>query len=65
MHLPGPLYESIPTLYIAGGVFSLFFIDLPFSLISACLFVYAGWMVWKMRKDYRRKSRFHENEHML
>ncbi len=57
MHLPGPIYESIPVIYIVSGVISIFLVDLPFSLISAVLFGFASWMVWKMRSDYRNKSR--------
>jgi len=57
MYLPGPIYESIPTIYMASGLSSLLFIDIPFSIASACLFSYASWMVWIMRKDYRRRAK--------
>lgn len=54
MHLPRPIYESIPIVYIAGGLVSLILIEAPFSVISAALFGCASWMVWRMRKDYRK-----------
>ena len=53
MHIPGPIYESIPVVYLASAISSVFIVDAPYSIISAILFVYASWMVWKMRKDYR------------
>jgi len=53
MRLPRPIYESIPVIYIAGGLVSLILIEAPFSVISAALFGCASWMVWRMRKDYR------------
>jgi len=61
MHLPGPIYEAIPAVYLVSGLTSVFLIELPFSIFSACLFAYASWMVWKMRKDYRRKIDIHNN----
>jgi len=60
MRLPRPIYESIPSLYILGGLVSLILIDAPFSLISAALFGCASWMVWRMRKDYRNDKAISE-----
>jgi hypothetical protein len=55
MHLPRPLYEAVPLIYIAGGLVSMLLIEAPFSVISACLFACASWMVWRMRKDNRSR----------
>lgn len=53
MQLPGPIYESLPVIYIVTGLISLLIIEMPFSVISAALLVCASWMVWRMRKRYR------------
>lgn len=53
MQLPGPIYESLPVIYIVIGVTSLLLIEMPFSVISAALLGCASWMVWRMRKRYR------------
>ena len=55
MHIPGPIYEAIPVVYLACAISSVFIVDAPYSVISAILFGYASWMVWKMRKDYRNR----------
>jgi len=65
MYLPGPIYESIPTIYMVSGLSSVFLIDLPFSIASAGLFAYASWMVWKMRKDYRKRQSFTNKDQIL
>jgi hypothetical protein len=57
MHLPGPIYESIPIVYLACGFVSTFLVKSPFSVISTILFCFAAWMVWKMRKDYRSQKK--------
>ncbi len=61
MYLPGPIYESIPAIYVASGVSSIFLITPPFSFISAVLFGFASWMVWKMRRDFRHQSSSEHN----
>lgn len=60
MHLPTPIYKSIPLIYLASGITSIIFGDMPFSLIPASLFVFASWMVWKMRKNYRQQPQQNE-----
>ena len=54
MQLPGPIYESLPVIYIVTGLISIVLIEMPFSVISAALLVCASWMVWRMRRRYRR-----------
>ena len=61
MYLPGPIYESIPAAYLLSGLVSFVFIEMPFSLISAVLFLFASWMVWKMRRDYRSQPDTNED----
>lgn len=56
MQLPGPIYESLPVIYIAAGLISVVLIEMPFSVISAALLACASWMVWRMRRRYRRNN---------
>ena len=56
MHLPRPIYESVPILYVMASILTLIMVKAPFSIISAFLFAYASWMVWKIRKDHRRRN---------
>ena len=62
MYLPDPIYKSIPLVYLMSGITSVIFADMPFSLIPACLFGFASWMVWRMRKDYSNQQRQNQNE---
>lgn len=59
MQLPGPIYESLPVIYIVTGLSSILLVEMPFSVISAALFTCASWMVWRMRKRYRSKQHKH------
>ena len=56
MYLPRPIYESVPIIYTIASIFTLATVKAPFSIISAFLFAYASWMVWKIRKDHRRQK---------
>lgn len=56
MQLPEPIYKSLPLLYILIGVVALITFEMPFSVISALLFITASLMIWKMRKHYRHQD---------
>lgn len=54
MRLPKPIYEAIPYIYIISAVLTVFLVDSLLSFFSGFFFGYAGWMVWRTRKDYRQ-----------
>lgn len=57
MRLPTPLYESLPYLYFIGAILCVVLLHSPITLFSALLLTFAGWMVWRMRKNYRSYNR--------
>lgn len=54
MYLPKPIYEAIPYIYLGSAVATIVALTPPISIFSGILFAYAGWMVWRTRKDFRR-----------
>ena len=50
---PRWLYEALPYLYIGSGVTSFSTLNHTLSSLSGLLLVSAGFVVWKLRHDYR------------
>lgn len=57
MRLPTPIYEALPYLYFMGAILCVVLVKSPLTLFSAVLLTFAGWMVWRMRKNYRTFNR--------
>ena len=69
MWLPDPIYESLPYLYIIGGVlFISGTLYVGVASNSAALYIACGLIsivygafIFRMRQDYRRRSNHAEN----
>lgn len=62
MRLPKPIYEAIPYIYIISAVLTILLVDSIISFFSGFFFGYAGWMVWRTRKDYRQFNVLRNNQ---
>lgn len=58
MRLPKPIYEAIPYIYIISAFLTVLLVDSLLSFFSGFFFGYAGWLVWRTRKDYRQFNAF-------
>ena len=54
---PSWLYDLLPYLYAAGGVLTALLLQNAVAVVSGCLLVTAGGMVWHMRRTYRAVDR--------
>ena len=54
MNMPKPIYESLPILYVAGGVAAMSTVDSFMSFISGILLGSSGVMIMFLRRDFRR-----------
>lgn len=54
MNMPKPIYESLPILYVIGGVAAISTVDSFMSFISGILLGSSGVMIMCLRRDYRR-----------
>lgn len=52
--LPGPVYESLPLVYLALAVGLVLIVESPLIFLSSALFGAAGVYVLLMRARYRR-----------
>lgn len=64
-HLPKPLYEVLPAVYVAGGVGSVIWSENLVGIAAGLLLGAAGLHVWLVRKRYRsdqmqRRARIEE-----
>lgn len=53
MMLPKPIYESIPYLYVVGGVSAITTVDSFISFISGALMGASGVVIMFIRRNYR------------
>lgn len=51
--IPAPLYESLPVLYVAGGIFAITALETLVATLSGTLLIMAGLMILYMRSIYR------------
>lgn len=67
MIMPKPVYESMPLLYVIGGVAAISTVDSFMSFISGILLGCSGVMIMIIRRNYRqaneRESIPHETHH--
>ena len=54
MNMPKPIYESLPILYVVGGVAAMSTVDSFMSFISGILLGSSGVMIMVLRRDFRR-----------
>ena len=54
MNMPKPIYESLPILYVVGGVAAMSTVDSFMSFISGILLGSSGVMIMFLRRDFRR-----------
>ncbi len=56
MTMPKPIYESLPILYVIGGVAAISTVDSFMSFISGTLLGVSGVMIMCLRRNYRRSE---------
>ncbi len=56
MNMPKPIYESLPVLYVIGGVAAISTVDSFMSFISGILLGSSGVMIMFLRRNYRRSE---------
>ena len=54
MNMPKPVYESLPALYVIGGIAAISTVDSFMSFVSGILLGISGVMIMIMRRDYRQ-----------
>lgn len=54
MTMPKPIYESLPILYVVGGIAAISTVDSFMSFISGILLGSSGVIIMCLRRDYRR-----------
>lgn len=56
MHMPKPIYESLPVLYVIGGIAAISTVDSFMSFISGILLGSSGIMIMYLRRNYRHNE---------
>ena len=56
MNMPKPLYESLPALYVIGGIAAMSTVDSFMSFVSGILLGCSGVMIMIIRRDYRQTN---------
>lgn len=56
MNMPKPIYESLPALYVIGGVAAISTVDSFMSFISGVLLGVSGIMIMILRRNYRQSE---------
>ena len=56
MNMPKPVYESLPLLYVIGGVAAISTVVSFMSFISGILLGSSGVMIMLLRRNYRRSE---------
>ena len=57
MNMPKPIYESLPVLYVIGGVAAISTVDSFMSFISGILLGSSGVIIMCLRREYRRTDK--------
>ena len=52
--IPRQIYELLPYLYFSIGLAALFNLDPTFGQISGFMLALNGFVIWKLRRDYRK-----------
>lgn len=53
MNMPKPVYESLPILYVIGGIAAISTVDSFMSFVSGILLGCSGVMIMYLRREYR------------
>lgn len=56
MNMPKPVYESLPALYVIGGIAAISTVDSFMSFVSGILLGSSGILILIMRRDFRRQE---------
>ena len=56
MHMPKPIYESLPVLYVIGGIAAISTVDSLMSFVSGILLGASGVMILYLRRNYRHND---------
>lgn len=56
MEMPKPIYESLPILYVIGGVAAISTVDSFMSFISGVLLGSSGIIIMFLRRSHRRSE---------
>ena len=56
MHMPKPIYESLPVLYVVGGIAAISTVDSFMSFVSGILLGASGVMILYLRRNYRHSE---------
>jgi len=57
MNMPKPIYESLPILYVIGGVAAISTVDSFMSFISGVLLGSSGIMIMFLRRNHRKSEK--------
>ena len=57
MNMPKPIYESLPIIYVIGGIAAISTVDSFMSFISGILLGCSGVMIMCLRRNYRRTEK--------
>lgn len=58
MNMPKPVYESLPVLYVIGGVAAISTVDSFMSFVSGILLGTSGVLILFLRRNHRRTQGF-------
>jgi hypothetical protein len=58
MNMPKPIYESLPILYVVGGVTAITTVDSFMSFVSGILLGCSGILILFLRRNYRRPEKY-------
>ena len=57
MNMPKPIYESLPIIYVIGGIAAISTVDSFMSFISGILLGCSGVMIMCLRRNYRHTEK--------
>lgn len=55
MFLPSAIYETLPVLYITGGVAAVATIESAVAILSGATLGFAGILIYSLRRKYRQR----------
>ena len=58
MFLPSPVYETLPELYITGGIAAASTLDSTVATLSGTVLGLAGILIYSLRRKYRLKKAY-------
>lgn len=58
MNMPKPIYESLPVLYVIGGVAAISTVESFMSFVSGVLLGTSGVLILLLRRHYRQPQNF-------